>query len=269
MKTAFPSPVFSWFSLHCRLNQMGFCCITIICLTNKDMTFFISAKISEYWIVVFIWIFLYDVLSIPRLKKSILPYILLPCILIYYIDLHAGSWLKPVELVLAWTPKEMTCLLVKLSYCLLAKLSYTRTVPHPSWSSLLSVFYLSGESDGLKLSVSRFNHPHILELAAYFTEMEKLCLVYPYMSNGTLFDRLQCTVSRGYQSLRSFGPLKPRMKEGCWHSRELRGKIWACAWLGGGDIQEWFPGKWRASQETDVLPLEGSLNTRVPGFCVI
>lgn len=38
-----------------------------------------------------------------------------------------------------------------------------------------------------------FNHPHILELAAYFTETEKLCLVYPYMSNGTLFDRLQCT----------------------------------------------------------------------------
>lgn len=38
-----------------------------------------------------------------------------------------------------------------------------------------------------------FRHPHILELAAYFTETEKLCLVYPYMSNGTLFDRLQCT----------------------------------------------------------------------------
>ncbi|XP_051026357.1 interleukin-1 receptor-associated kinase 3 [Acomys russatus] len=37
-----------------------------------------------------------------------------------------------------------------------------------------------------------FRHPHILELAAYFTETEKLCLVYPYMSNGTLFDRLQC-----------------------------------------------------------------------------
>ncbi|XP_036026044.1 interleukin-1 receptor-associated kinase 3 [Onychomys torridus] len=38
-----------------------------------------------------------------------------------------------------------------------------------------------------------FRHPHILELTAYFTEMEKLCLVHPYMSNGTLFDRLQCT----------------------------------------------------------------------------
>ncbi|XP_012875726.1 PREDICTED: interleukin-1 receptor-associated kinase 3 [Dipodomys ordii] len=37
-----------------------------------------------------------------------------------------------------------------------------------------------------------FHHPHILELAAYFMEMEKFCLVYPYMSNGTLFDRLQC-----------------------------------------------------------------------------
>ncbi|XP_059101609.1 interleukin-1 receptor-associated kinase 3 [Peromyscus eremicus] len=37
-----------------------------------------------------------------------------------------------------------------------------------------------------------FRHPHILELTAYFTEMEKLCLVHPYMNNGTLFDRLQC-----------------------------------------------------------------------------
>lgn len=37
-----------------------------------------------------------------------------------------------------------------------------------------------------------FRHPHILELAAYFTETEKLCLVHPYMSNGTLFDRLHC-----------------------------------------------------------------------------
>ncbi|KAL2776090.1 interleukin-1 receptor-associated kinase 3 isoform b [Daubentonia madagascariensis] len=37
-----------------------------------------------------------------------------------------------------------------------------------------------------------FHHPNILELAAYFTETEKFCLVYPYMKNGTLFDRLQC-----------------------------------------------------------------------------
>ncbi|PNJ63359.1 IRAK3 isoform 1 [Pongo abelii] len=37
-----------------------------------------------------------------------------------------------------------------------------------------------------------FRHPNILELAAYFTETEKFCLVYPYMRNGTLFDRLQC-----------------------------------------------------------------------------
>uniref|UniRef100_A0A8C2VZY4 Interleukin 1 receptor associated kinase 3 n=1 Tax=Chinchilla lanigera TaxID=34839 RepID=A0A8C2VZY4_CHILA len=37
-----------------------------------------------------------------------------------------------------------------------------------------------------------FHHPNILELAAYFTEAEKLCLVYPYMRNGTLLDRLQC-----------------------------------------------------------------------------
>ncbi|XP_048216132.1 interleukin-1 receptor-associated kinase 3 [Perognathus longimembris pacificus] len=38
-----------------------------------------------------------------------------------------------------------------------------------------------------------FHHPHILELATYFMEMEKFCLVYPYMRNGTLFNRLQCT----------------------------------------------------------------------------
>ncbi|XP_019496082.1 PREDICTED: interleukin-1 receptor-associated kinase 3 isoform X2 [Hipposideros armiger] len=37
-----------------------------------------------------------------------------------------------------------------------------------------------------------FRHPNILELAAYFTESEKFCLVYPYMKNGSLFDRLQC-----------------------------------------------------------------------------
>ncbi|XP_003475992.4 interleukin-1 receptor-associated kinase 3 [Cavia porcellus] len=37
-----------------------------------------------------------------------------------------------------------------------------------------------------------FHHPNILELAAYFAETEKFCLVYPYMRNGTLFDRLQC-----------------------------------------------------------------------------
>ncbi|KAM6216414.1 interleukin-1 receptor-associated kinase 3 [Rhynchocyon petersi] len=37
-----------------------------------------------------------------------------------------------------------------------------------------------------------FHHPNILELAAYFTETEKFCLVYPYMANGSLFDRLQC-----------------------------------------------------------------------------
>ncbi|XP_021574478.1 interleukin-1 receptor-associated kinase 3 [Carlito syrichta] len=37
-----------------------------------------------------------------------------------------------------------------------------------------------------------FRHPNILELAAYFTETDKFCLVYPYMRNGTLSDRLQC-----------------------------------------------------------------------------
>ncbi|XP_023572075.1 interleukin-1 receptor-associated kinase 3 [Octodon degus] len=37
-----------------------------------------------------------------------------------------------------------------------------------------------------------FRHPNILELAAYFTEPEKFCLVYPYMRNGTLFDKLHC-----------------------------------------------------------------------------
>ncbi|XP_004602855.2 interleukin-1 receptor-associated kinase 3 [Sorex araneus] len=37
-----------------------------------------------------------------------------------------------------------------------------------------------------------FHHPNILELVTYFTKTEKLCLVYPYMRNGSLFDRLQC-----------------------------------------------------------------------------
>ncbi|XP_036991914.2 interleukin-1 receptor-associated kinase 3 [Artibeus jamaicensis] len=37
-----------------------------------------------------------------------------------------------------------------------------------------------------------YQHPNILELAAYFTENEKFCLVYPYMRNGSLFDRLHC-----------------------------------------------------------------------------
>ncbi|XP_044535141.1 interleukin-1 receptor-associated kinase 3 [Gracilinanus agilis] len=36
------------------------------------------------------------------------------------------------------------------------------------------------------------HHPNILELVAYFMEAEKFCLVYPYMRNGSLFDRLQC-----------------------------------------------------------------------------
>ncbi|XP_043823747.1 LOW QUALITY PROTEIN: interleukin-1 receptor-associated kinase 3 [Dromiciops gliroides] len=36
------------------------------------------------------------------------------------------------------------------------------------------------------------HHPNILELVAYFMEAERFCLVYPYMSNGSLFDRLQC-----------------------------------------------------------------------------
>ncbi|XP_072511385.1 interleukin-1 receptor-associated kinase 3 isoform X1 [Notamacropus eugenii] len=35
-------------------------------------------------------------------------------------------------------------------------------------------------------------HPNILELVAYFMENERFCLVYPYMSNGSLCDRLQC-----------------------------------------------------------------------------
>ncbi|XP_053777176.1 interleukin-1 receptor-associated kinase 3 isoform X2 [Desmodus rotundus] len=37
-----------------------------------------------------------------------------------------------------------------------------------------------------------YHHPNILELAAYCTESEKFCLVYPYMRNGSLFDRLHC-----------------------------------------------------------------------------
>ncbi|EGV95995.1 Interleukin-1 receptor-associated kinase 3 [Cricetulus griseus] len=60
------------------------------------------------------------------------------------------------------------------------------------WTSGANPF-IEIECSGGKMLDTQFRHPHILELAAYFTEMEKLCLVHPYMSNGTLFDRLQCT----------------------------------------------------------------------------
>ncbi|XP_030071476.1 interleukin-1 receptor-associated kinase 3 [Microcaecilia unicolor] len=37
-----------------------------------------------------------------------------------------------------------------------------------------------------------FHHPNILELVSYFGENGKLCVVHPYMKNGSLLDRLQC-----------------------------------------------------------------------------
>ncbi|KAI5234930.1 interleukin-1 receptor-associated kinase 3 [Manis pentadactyla] len=37
-----------------------------------------------------------------------------------------------------------------------------------------------------------FHHANILELTACFTKNERFCLVYPYMRNGSLYDRLQC-----------------------------------------------------------------------------
>ena len=71
---------------------------------------------------------------------------------------------------------------------------------HPQ-NRVLFISYLNKQFDGFKKSfVSRFQHPNILELAAYFTESEKFCLVYPYMRNGSLFDRLQCVVSYIYYS---------------------------------------------------------------------
>ncbi|MEE6480468.1 hypothetical protein FKM82_012583 [Ascaphus truei] len=41
--------------------------------------------------------------------------------------------------------------------------------------------------------LSRFHHQNILELIGYFSSDEKTCLVYPYMINGSLFDKIQCT----------------------------------------------------------------------------
>ena len=67
--------------------------------------------------------------------------------------------------------------------------------------TVLFISYLNNQFDRPgKSFVSRFRHPNILELAAYFTESEKFCLVYPYMRNGSLFDRLQCVVSHIHPS---------------------------------------------------------------------
>ncbi|XP_063301204.1 interleukin-1 receptor-associated kinase 3 [Pelobates fuscus] len=38
----------------------------------------------------------------------------------------------------------------------------------------------------------RFKHPNILELLGYSSTYEATCLVYPYLSNGSLFNRIQC-----------------------------------------------------------------------------
>ncbi|XP_053572839.1 interleukin-1 receptor-associated kinase 3 [Bombina bombina] len=41
--------------------------------------------------------------------------------------------------------------------------------------------------------ISRFKHPNILELLGYASSDEITCLVYPYLTNGSLFDKIQCT----------------------------------------------------------------------------
>ncbi|XP_075065586.1 interleukin-1 receptor-associated kinase 3 [Mixophyes fleayi] len=42
-------------------------------------------------------------------------------------------------------------------------------------------------------SLPRFQHSNILELLGFITEEGKTCLLYPYMSNGSLFHRIHCT----------------------------------------------------------------------------
>lgn len=97
-------------------------------------------------------------------------------------------------------------------------LLYTYSPAHPTIpKTVLFISYLNKQFDGFKKSfVSRFQHPNILELAAYFTESEKFCLVYPYMRNGSLFDRLQCVVSYIYYSAWYSDPLKPWGS--CWNT---------------------------------------------------
>ncbi|KAM4678015.1 interleukin-1 receptor-associated kinase 3 [Discoglossus pictus] len=38
----------------------------------------------------------------------------------------------------------------------------------------------------------RFKHPNILELLGYFSSEERTCLVYPYLINGSLHNRIHC-----------------------------------------------------------------------------
>uniref|UniRef100_W5NH08 Interleukin 1 receptor associated kinase 3 n=1 Tax=Lepisosteus oculatus TaxID=7918 RepID=W5NH08_LEPOC len=44
--------------------------------------------------------------------------------------------------------------------------------------------------------LSLYHHPNILALSGYCSEEGKYCLVYPYMSNGSLFHRLHCPDTR-------------------------------------------------------------------------
>lgn len=92
---------------------------------------------------------------------------------------------------------------------------------HPP-NRVLFISYLNNQFDRFKKSfVSRFRHPNILELAAYFTESEKFCLVYPYMRNGSLFDRLQCVVSHINHSAWYSDPLSPGgAAETFWENQE-------------------------------------------------
>ncbi|XP_053319219.1 interleukin-1 receptor-associated kinase 3 isoform X2 [Spea bombifrons] len=44
-------------------------------------------------------------------------------------------------------------------------------------------------------SLQRFQHPNIIELLGYFSSDETTCLVYPYLVNGSLYDRIHCTAN--------------------------------------------------------------------------
>ncbi|KAM4748859.1 interleukin-1 receptor-associated kinase 3 [Rhinophrynus dorsalis] len=68
--------------------------------------------------------------------------------------------------------------------CVVKILKQEKQLPDPrQWK--LFVLELRG--------LPRFQHPNILELLGYFSADERTYLVYPYLMNGSLFNRIQCT----------------------------------------------------------------------------
>lgn len=117
----------------------------------------------------------------------------------------------------------------------------------------------------LNICVLRFHHPNILELAAYFTESEKFCLVYPYMRNGSLFDRLQCVVSHFHYSSCYSNSLTPL------GAAETFSESWepSVHIHTRGQPTLSFPRRQRTSPWINFLLLEDCINTWVTTWCAI